>query len=199
MSAMYYPAMLNLKNKKCAVVGGGNIAYRKCLALMECEASLKAISPGFQTEFYELDPARILLIRDEFQMKYIEDCFLVVAATDENETNRKIHRFCEENRILVNVTDEPELCSFITPAYLRRGDLTISVSTGGKSPALAKRIKEEISGSYPAEYARYIEMMGLIRLEIMKKVHSPEERMEILTRLSNLPFSELSDYYENMR
>ena len=198
MKSMYYPAMLNLKNKKCVVVGGGLVAHRKCSMLLECEASIKVVSLTFQKEFFEFDPTRILLIQDVFRTQYIENCFLVIAATGEKEVNCEISRYCEENRILVNIIDEPELCSLITPAYLRRGNLTISISTGGKSPALAKKIKEEISKNYPAEYSEYVETMGLVRERIMKKGHSQQERTQILDELSHLTFDELSDYYENM-
>lgn len=175
------------------------MALRKCLALLECEASVKVVSLVFQKEFYELSAGCIELIQDVFHTKYIEDCFLVVAATGEKELNRDIYRYCEDNRILINVVDEPELCSFIVPAYLRRGDLTISISTGGKSPALAKRIKEEIERKYPAEYAEYVKIMGLIRERIMEKKHTQQERMQILTELSHLQCNVISDYYENMK
>jgi precorrin-2 dehydrogenase/sirohydrochlorin ferrochelatase len=199
MANLYYPAMLDIKNKNCLVVGGGHIALRKCMALLECEASVKVVSLEFIKEFYDLAPARISLIRDVFQTKYMEDCFLVIAATGECEANQNIYRYCEENHILVNVADEPEHCSFIAPAYFRRGDLTVSISTGGKSPALAKKIKEEIASNFPAEYAQHIEKIGLLRQEIMKKNYSPKERAQILTKLSELSPDELSDFYENIR
>jgi len=196
---MYYPAMLNLKNKKCAVVGGGKIAFRKCAALLECEAEIKVISLTFQKEFYDLESANITLIKDDFKTQYIEDCCLVIAATGDITANKNIHSYCEENRILVNIADDPELCLFITPAYLRRGDLTISISTGGKSPAFAKRIKEEISKNYPAEYAQYVEIIGLIRSEILKKNYSKQKRTQILNHLSCLSLNEIADYYNNMK
>ena len=192
MSKMkFYPAMLNLKNKKCAIIGGGLVALRKCKALLECEASITVVSPTFQSEFAELAPDQILLIQDVFRARYIDDCFLVIAATEEKEVNSEIYRYCEKNRILVNVADEPELCSFIATAYFRRGDLTISISTGGKSPALAKRIKEEIEKSYPAEYAQYVETMGLLRASIMKKGYSQEERAQIFASFLDLTHSKL--------
>jgi len=195
---VYYPAMLNLKNKKCAVIGGGAVALRKCLTLLECEALIKVVSPEFQKEFNGFDTANVLLINDVFKTLYIEDCFLVIAATGKNDINLEISRYCNENRILVNVADEPELCSFIAPAYLKRGDLVISISTGGKSPALAKKIKEEISKYYPAEYSEYIEIMGLIRTEILKKGYSSKERRQIITELSELSYEELTAYYQNI-
>jgi precorrin-2 dehydrogenase/sirohydrochlorin ferrochelatase len=196
---MFYPAMLNVKSKKCAIVGGGQIALRKCLSLLECEASIKVVSPTFQGEFYEFDSNSVLLIQDVFRTQYIEDCFIVIAATEEEKVNQEIYRYCEENRILVNVADEPKLCSFISPAYFRRGDLTVSISTGGKSPALAKKIKEKIEKDYPAENKQYVEIIGLIRAEILKKGYSPQERKQILTSILDLPYSELLDYYRNLQ
>ena len=194
---MFYPAMLNLKNKKCAVIGGGTVALRKCLTLLECEALIKVISLEFQKEFKEFDPEDVLLINDVFKTQYIEDCFLVIAATEDNDVNREISRYCDENRILVNVADEPDLCSFIAPAYIKRGDLVISISTEGKSPALAKKIKEEIGKYYPPEYSEYVETMGLIRTEILKKGYPLQERMKILSELSKLSPVELASYYQN--
>ena len=196
---MHYPAMLSLKNKKCAVVGGGSVALRKCLTLLECETTIKVISPSFQEQFNELDPVRVLLIRDVFQPQHIKDCFLVIAATGEKDVNIQISRYCEENRILVNVIDEPELCSFIAPAYLRRGDLVISISTGGKAPALAKNIKEEIAKIYPDEYSEYVKTMGLIRAEILKKGYPPEKRKELISELLLLSPQELSNYYKTFK
>ena len=183
--------MLNLKNKKCVIVGGGLVALRKCKTLLESEASITVVSPAFLNEFTELAPGKILLIQDIFRTRYIEDCYLVIAATEEKKVNLEICRYCEKNRILVNVTDEPELCSFIAPAFFRRGDLTVAVSTGGKSPALAKKIKEDIEKNYPAEYAQYVETMGLMRASIMKKGYSQEERAQILNSLLSLSYSEL--------
>jgi len=194
---VFYPAMLNLKNKKCAVIGGGTVALRKCLTLLECEALIKVISLEFQKEFKEFDPEDVLLINDVFKTQYIEDCFLVIAATEDNDVNREISRYCDENRILVNVADEPDLCSFIAPAYIKRGDLVISISTEGKSPALAKKIKEEIGKYYPPEYSEYVETMGLIRTEILKKGYPLQERMKILSELSKLSPVELASYYQN--
>jgi len=195
---VYYPAMLNLKNKKCAVIGGGSVAFRKCLALLECDALVKVVSPVFQEDFNELDPMRVSLVSGIFEASYVEDCFLVIAATGEKEINREIYNYCEKNRILVNIVDEPELCSFIAPAFLQRGDLVISVSTGGKAPALAKKIKEDISKTYPVEYAEYVKTMGLIRAEILKKGFPPQERMKMITELSYLSHEELTAHYENI-
>lgn len=193
---MHYPAMLNLRNKKCAVIGGGNVAFRKCKALLECGANIKVISPEFQKEFDDLNPEHISLIKDVYKAQYIEDCFLVIAAAGEKEVNLRIYSYCSEKNILVNVVDEIELCTFTAPAYFRRGDLTIAVSTGGKSPALAKKIKEEIAGNYGEEYSEYVETMGLIRAEILKKGYSPEERLRILKQLLLLSHKELSDYHK---
>ena len=193
---MHYPAMLNLGNQICAVIGGGPVAFRKCQALYECGAVIKVISLDFLKDFDEFNPGRISFIKDFFKKQYIEDCFLVVAATGEKEVNREIYNYCVEKGILVNVVDEPDLCTFTAPSYLRRGDLTISVSTNGKSPALAKKIKEEIAGIYPEQYSEYVKMMGLVRSEILKKGYPPEERMRILTELTHLSYNELSDYYK---
>ena len=194
LETAFYPVMLNLKNEKCVIVGGGIVALRKCMALLECEASITVISPKFLSEFDRFVEERILFIRDVFRTYYIEDSFLVIAATEEKETNREISQYCKKNKILVNVADELEYCSFIAPAFFRRGDLTISVSTGGKAPALAKKIKENIEKSYPAEYAQYVNTMGLLRASIMKKGYSQEERMQILASLTNMTYNELLEY-----
>ncbi|MBI4378720.1 MAG: bifunctional precorrin-2 dehydrogenase/sirohydrochlorin ferrochelatase, partial [Nitrospinae bacterium] len=160
----YYPAYLDIRDKKCLVLGGGAVAERKVGLLLNCEAHICVVSPDLTSGLEELNVrGQIEYIRGEFQEEYLEDVFLVIGATDKKETNTRIYTEAVKRGILVNIADSPELCSFLVPSVVERGDLIISISTCGKSPALAKKIREELEDRYGIEYAEFLCIMGKLR------------------------------------
>lgn len=170
----YYPVYLKLDNKKCLVVGGGKVAERKVKTLLGCGATVFVVSPAL-TEWMEEAAAqrKITAIRRNYTATDLENAFLVIGATDDNRINQRIADECSERNILVNVVDETPKCNFIVPAVIRRGPLSISISTDGKSPMLARRIREELEQSFGPEYSEFLNLMGDIREHVIK--HVPEE------------------------
>ncbi|MDP4145577.1 MAG: bifunctional precorrin-2 dehydrogenase/sirohydrochlorin ferrochelatase [Bacillota bacterium] len=175
----YYPIMLDVENKQCFVIGGGKVAYRKTLSLLEYMASVTVISRDVIEEFKELiELKKIKFINDTYSYEYIKGGYLVYASTNSREVNEKIYRDCIKNNKLVNVVDEPDICNFIVPSKLQRGDLTIAVSTNGKSPTLAKKIREDMEESFDFKYEIFLEIMGDIRKiapEYIKDIHLRNE------------------------
>ena len=119
----------------------------------------------------------------------LETMFLVIGATDDEELNRRVHRDAEKRGILCNIADRPEICNFILPSVVRRGDLTISISTSGRSPALAKKLRKELELAYGEEYSLLLHLMGAIRRKLLKEAHAPEAHKPLFEQLvdSDLP------------
>lgn len=144
---MYYPIHLNLLDMNIVVIGAGHIAARKCQIFCEYNKPVSVVSPQF-CDFFLSRAHLFQLVTDHYQPSYIAQSQLVIAATNDPAVNRQIATDCKARGILVNVADSAELSSFIVPAYVKRGDLLLSVSTSGKDPATTKRIKHELEQTY---------------------------------------------------
>lgn len=180
----FYPISLNLKDKKCLVVGGGRVAERKVTSLLACGAKVHLVSPQLTPSLNQLAfNGEISYIGRDFINQDLENCFLVICATDNSLINQKVAQEAMKGNILVNVVDNPELCNFFVPAVLQRGDLTISVSTAGKSPLLARRIRENLEQSYSDAYAEILNLLGEIRKNILASVSDEEARREIFSKM----------------
>jgi precorrin-2 dehydrogenase/sirohydrochlorin ferrochelatase len=134
------------------------------------------------------EQGRVRYEGEEFEDGHLEEAFLVIAATDDPLLNRRVSRAARGRGILVNAVDQPEDCSFIVPSTLRRGDLVIAVSTSGKSPALARRVREQLEKVVGLEYESFLVLLGTLRKEILSRGLSSEENGTLLRRLvdSNL-------------
>lgn len=187
---MFYPAMLNLKGRLVSVIGGGEVALRKVNTLLEYKAKVRVISLEFHEGFKELNN-KIEIIKESYREELIADSFMVVAATNSSEVNANIASNCRNNKILCNVVDNMELSDFIVPSSIKRGSLIISVSTLGKSPALASKIKNELEEKYPKNYEDYIEVLGEIRTLLQKNCEDIKERKKILNKVLDLSLGEL--------
>lgn len=177
METPYYALSLNLTGKKCLVVGGGRVAERKVKSLLECNARVKVVSLEVTDTLRELAQAgEIDYEAREYCEEDLEQVFVAISATDSQELNRKVAQDCFARNIPINVVDDPEYCSFIVPAVVRRGNLTISISTGGKSPALAKKIRQELEQQYGNEYAILLEYLGWARELVLAQVPCQKER-----------------------
>lgn len=187
---VYYPAVLDLTDKKCLIVGGGRVAERKCLALIRSHASITVISPRLtrRLEKYE-EKGLIKHSRRAYQSRDIKPAFIVIAATDSDEINRKISADAARLNKLINVVDNPALCNFIVPSVLNRGPLTIAVSTGGSSPALAKAIKKELEGLYGPEFSKLLRILRGIRSRAMKEISDKKEREKFLKEIGSRIFA----------
>ncbi|NCO65176.1 MAG: siroheme synthase [Candidatus Aquicultor secundus] len=180
----FYPLYIDLESKKCVVIGGGDVAERKVMSLIECGADVTVVSPQFTPGLARLaEEGRITATGRGYEPGDIDGATLAIVATDNNELNRQVHQEATEKNIPVNVADVPELCSFIVSSTVRRGDLVISISTSGSCPALAKHIRKRLQHAFGSEYARYCEVLKEFRAQIAGRYDEPEERKQALNRL----------------
>ena len=177
-----YSVSLNLEETPCLVVGGGAVALRKVESLIAAGARVKVVSPEVAPEIEALEEVEIA--RRKFRLDDLPGRFLVISATDDREVNEKVAGEARRRGILVNVVDVPDLCNFFVNSQVRRGDLTISVSTGGASPALAKRIRKELERQYGEEYADFLSLMRGYRPTIIREVTDPERRSRVFKALA---------------
>lgn len=180
----YLPINLDVRDRPCLVVGGGEVGERKVRGLLECQARVRLVSreltPGLKAL---VEAGRVELLGPEYTRAHLEGVGLVFAATNEAEVNARVSREARERGLEVNVADQPQLCTFILPASLRRGDLTLSVCTGGQSPALAASLRRRLEQSFGPEYALFVELLGLIRTRVLAEGRPPAENHELFRRL----------------
>lgn len=176
----FYPVYLGIKKRKCVVIGGGDVAARKVENFLDCGAEVtlvaRRISPALETLKKE---GRIRHVPDDYQTEYIQDAFLVVGATDSQGVNERIYRDAGNMGILVNIVDDPERCDFIVPSVFRRGDLAVAISTGGKSPALARRLREDLEKRYGTDVEILLDIMGELRERVIARGESPDTNKRI--------------------
>ncbi len=165
---MLYPINLKLDELDVVIIGGGEVAYRKCKNFLEFNKNVTIISKQILNKFYDLK-GNIKIIKDDYKEIYIKDASVIIAATNNRELNMEIGLYCRAKNKLVNVVDNIEISNFTVPSYIKRGDLLISVSTGGKSPSLSSKIKKEIEKRYTEDYEEYLNVLGDIRKKVIKK------------------------------
>jgi siroheme synthase-like protein len=172
---VFYPVSLNLEGRRCIVVGGGPVAEKKVRDLLTAGARVVVISPQPTGGLAE-SAARgdIQLIPRAYRPGDLEGAFLVI--TDDRALNHSVSEEAERRGIIVNAVDDPRHCSFIAPAVYRQGDLTVAVSTAGKSPALAVRVRDRLGGLLGPEYATLLDLLGEARAEVAARVHDPSSR-----------------------
>jgi siroheme synthase-like protein len=177
----YYPIYLDLKNRDVLVVGGGAIAEAKALQLVEADARVHLVSPTLTPRLMEL--ARLGAIKyragrlSSFDLLGVS---LVISATDDQQVNEEVARLAASRNLLCNVVDQPALCNFITPALVTRGELQISVSTGGGSPSLTQRVKREIAELIGEEFSELLELAAEMRAEAKRRIPDFERRRRVL-------------------
>lgn len=150
-------------------MGGGEVAARKAKRLLDCGAKVSVISPQLTPELAELKKQKIIChIAAEYSGDLIFGAALVVGATDDEKTNAIISLDARNKGIPVNIVDDPQKCDFILPSIVEKGDLTIAIGTGGKSPALARHLREELESKYGAEYEIFLNILGNLRAKMVK-------------------------------
>jgi precorrin-2 dehydrogenase/sirohydrochlorin ferrochelatase len=180
----YYPINLNIENQPCLVVGGGSVGTRKAVMLLECGARVTVVSPDVTDMLRELsDTGKITLFLRNYAGFDVKGAFLVIGATNNEVLNRQIFDDCRHYGVLCNIADRPELCQFILPSVIRRGDLVIAVSTSGKSPAFAKHMRKELETRFGPEYEVFLKLMGAVRNRLLSREHEPEAHKDLFERL----------------
>ena len=176
-----YPiTLIDLNRMSCVVVGGGEVAERKVTALREAGARPLVISPFLSDALRcQVEAGEIDAIEREYQTGDLSGVRLVIAATDELATNDTIWQEARAAGCLVNVVDDPSRCDFFVPATIRRGALTISVSTAGNSPLLAGRIRHALEQQFDPAYGPYLELLGELRPQVKELVLDPARRKTV--------------------
>jgi len=173
----YYPVYIELRDQPCVVIGGGKIAEGKVEGLLAVEAKVTVIAPELTSHLHDLtEKKRITYIPRKYQSGDLTGAFLVICATDQAEINHQVWQEATANRQLVNVVDDTPRCNFIAPSILRKGDLTIAISTSGKAPALAVRLKERFQRELGPEYERFLELAGELREPLAQHIPDFETR-----------------------
>ena len=177
----YYPAFIDVRDRACVVIGGGDIGEEKVFKLLECNARVRVIGPEISHGVQELvDGDRVTWVRREYRQGDLEGAFIAIAAINDNGVNMQIAQEAERRNVLLNVVDVTHLCTFIAPSVVRRGEVAIAASTGGASPALARKFREVLSGS-PVEsshsvmdYAELAPLLADVRSQIRRFQHKAQ-------------------------
>ena len=173
----YYPVYIEMRGQPCVVIGGGKIAEGKVNGLLAVRAQVTVVSPELTPHLRELvNQNQITHTPRAYQPGDLKSAFLVICATDRAEINHQVWQEATANRQLVNVVDDTPRCNFIAPSILRKGDLTIAISTSGKAPALAVRLKEKLQRELGPEYERFLELAGALREPLARAVPDFETR-----------------------
>ena len=180
----YYPINLDIRDRKCLVIGGGSVGTRKVMTLLNCGARVTVISPQVTEKLNELARAGSIALQNRsYRTADLKGVFLVIGATDDETLNQKISRDAVSRKILCNIADRPAACNFILPSIVHRGDLVITISTSGKSPALAKKLRKALEAEFGEEYAGLLQLMGAIREKLLRQAHEPEAHKHLFNQL----------------
>jgi precorrin-2 dehydrogenase / sirohydrochlorin ferrochelatase len=170
----YYPVFLEMKDRRCVVIGGGTVAERRVEGLVAAGANVTVISPAITDRLRKmLTQEAIRHVAREYRTGDRAGYDLVFVATDNSEINAAVAAEAPSLRIWVNSADDPDHCDFILPALIRRGDLAVAVSTGGVSPAATRAIREELDEYFIADYAIFVQIAGEVRRELREKSVAP--------------------------
>ena len=180
----FYPICLDIGGRRCVVIGGGKVAERKVAGLLECGATVSVVSPELSEPLRCLaDRGGINWVARPYQPGDLAGAFLVIAATDDPAVQEAVHTEAEQGNLLLNVADVPKWCNFILPATTRQGELTIAVSTAGKSPALARKLREGFDREFGVEYAVLVELLGELRQVVLGRGMSHQQNKELFQQL----------------
>ena len=185
-NSQYFPVCLKIAGRSCLVIGGGRVGERKVKGLLAHGARIKVISPELSETLAALHQAgTIEWLPRLYQDGDLAGAFLVIACTDDPAVQERVHAEAEAHNILLNVADVPKWCNFILPATARRGDLAISVSTAGKSPALASMLRQALEGQYGPEYGALVDILGALRDTVLAGGRPHAENKLIFARLAD--------------
>ena len=177
----YYPIFLDVQDRDCLVVGGGAVGTRKAMGLYRSGARVRVISREFSPKLEAI--SGISRVCKPYEPSDLDPAFLVFAATDNRGLNQQIREDAKAGGILCNVADAPDRSDFILPSVVERGDLVCAVSTGGASPALAKKIRQDLEQMFGAEYGDFLVLMAHIRKKLLEEGHDPTAHKKIFKAL----------------
>lgn len=180
----YTICLIGLDARQTIVIGGGNIATRKVEGLLSAGARIRVISPLLTLELRRLvDAGEVEFLSRSYRQGDLENAYLVIAATDDPEVNRAVWEEARQRGCLINVVDDPQHSNFILPAVVQRGEMSVAITTGGNSPALARRLRERIETVIGPEYGTLAELLGELRPELIAGFPEGEERLRAALRV----------------
>jgi precorrin-2 dehydrogenase/sirohydrochlorin ferrochelatase len=186
-----YPLFALIEDRACLVVGGGAVGERKVRDLLAAGAKVTVVSPELTVGLAELAAqGSLTFIQGDFTPQHLDGMILVVGATDDMEVNRQVSAAAQARGLLVNIVDAPDLCTFIVPAQVRRGLLTIAVSTGGASPALARKVREELEELFGPDYGRYLRVLKNVRDQVLARRRGHPDNLRLFHNLVAGPLQE---------
>lgn len=200
----YFPFFVNIEGRRCLIAGGGRIALHKIKKLLDFSPEIHVVSPEICPDIADIPG--VFLERREFQPSDLDGAFFVIAATDRPEVNSGISALCRERGIPCNAVDSPEDCSFFFPALAQRGDITVGVSTAGKSPLIAAKLRREAESLITPELAEICALMGLLRPAVRERFPQEKQRaavmaaaLEYCTECEKLPeLTELLEFIDRL-
>ncbi len=184
----FYPIFISLDKMPCLVVGGGVVAGRKVLSLLQFNGDVTVISPRVSKLINNLfEKGKINLIKQRYSKDIIKSFKIVFCATNNAKINKKVHDDCKREGILINVADNPPLCDFILPANIKRGDMTVSISSQGNAPFYTKEIKKKIEGILSPVYKDIINLAGEFRRCLLndKRVISTKDKTKMFRKFTS--------------
>ena len=187
----YYPLFLDIAGRKCVVIGGGGVAERKVTMLLKFKASVTVIAPVVTNRLSLLDDSGAIHIhRRGYRKGDLDNAVIVFACTDDRETNGRV-KTDAAGRIPVNVVDKPRECDFIVPAIVKKGDVTIAISTSGLLPLASKKMRQTIEKTVMKDYAAYTRIIGSFRQHLMKTVADGSKRKAIMKAVGKMDMQEI--------
>lgn len=179
------PVMLDVKEKEVVIIGGGKVALRKIQLFLNYKANITVVSEKFESEILKLE-GKIDIISSTYNKRFIEEAFMVIAATSDKKINHKIYEDAKKLKKFVNVVDDYKNSDFVTMAIVERGPLKIAVSTSGESAGASKKIKKKIEDFIPSEYEELIKYIGIERKKIIETYDGEEKERRLLKLLEKL-------------
>jgi precorrin-2 dehydrogenase / sirohydrochlorin ferrochelatase len=180
----YFPVFLDLKEKPCIVVGGGAVAERKAKNLLKAGARVTVISPALTVPLSRLrDKKKIAHLSRSYRKKDLKGALLAIAATNDRAINERVFREATAERIPVNVVDDPAHSSFIVPSIVEKKDLLVAISTSGRSPALARLLRQKLEKEIGPEYPRFLKLLGTVRKKVIALRLGQRQNQKIFRRL----------------
>jgi precorrin-2 dehydrogenase / sirohydrochlorin ferrochelatase len=184
VTCLLYPIFLEIKGRPAVVVGGGKVAVRKTAGLVESGANVTVVSPELTPELVTMaEDGKIQWRKKPFSADDLDDALLVIAATNERETNLQVKKAAGPHQ-LVTIADNPAASDFQVPSVVRRGKLNLAVSTSGASPTLAKKIREELEEKYDERYIDYLEFLDESRMKILTQIEDSVQKRQLLKMLA---------------
>ncbi len=184
---MLLPLNIKFSKKKCLVIGSGSVALRKIRSLLECGGCVSVVSKKIDSKAKVLFKKKKIAFQERrFLISDLKDVFFVVCATNDRKINSMVSQECKKRKVLVNVVDSFDLSDVIFPAFFRQGSLVISVNTSGVSPALSKKIKQDLRKHFSKDYAYFLKELSLIRKKVQNEIASSGVRKKIFKDLTNI-------------